>query len=81
MRVDIFGVESLDPVNYVRLLLHKILIFLLLFCFRLQFDENLIFDKFEQDGAELEHLVMHDVNAFHLHVCIRLICLVLLNCS
>ena len=51
--VDILGIKSLDPVYYVRLLLHQVLKLLLLFGLSLQFDENLVFNQFEKHCSKL----------------------------
>ena len=52
---------------------------LLFFRFRLQLGHYAEFDNLEYDGAELQRLLMHDIDALHDHVRIIFVSLLMLN--
>ena len=52
---------------------------LLFFRFRLQLGHDAELDNLEYDGAELQRLLMHDIDALHDHVRIIFVSLLMLN--
>ena len=52
------------------LLLEQELNLLLLFSLCLKFRFDALLDQLQYDSTELDQLLMHDIEALHLHVCV-----------
>ena len=59
-----------DPLDKMALLLEQELNLLLLFSLCLKFRFYALLDQLQYDSTELDQLLMHDIEALHLHVCV-----------
>ena len=73
--VNILRVEFVDPFSHVTCLLEQEFLSLLFACLRFCLRDYALFEDFHDENRHVSHLSMHNVQAFHLHVCVILVCL------